>query len=111
VSTQRRTGFHPVNIAHLVMGLVLLGLVGIWALVEGDVVGHDDLRWLLPVPWVVAGVAGLTAAAVTGTRRHAVQHSGWAGVSDAPAGPEQPGPAQPPGQSEPLPETEDQEQP
>ena len=53
-TTNRQSGFHPVSIGHLVMGIALLGLAGVWALVEGDVVDHDDLRWLLPIPWVVA---------------------------------------------------------
>jgi hypothetical protein len=35
-----------------------------------DAVGSHDLRWLLPIPWVAAGVAGLVAAAprMRGTR-------------------------------------------
>lgn len=63
-------GRHPVNIGHLVMGLAFLGLVGVWALVQGDVVTGDDIRWLLPIPWVLAGAAGLAATAVSSTRRH-----------------------------------------
>ncbi|WP_435748158.1 hypothetical protein [Nocardioides sp. SYSU DS0663] len=54
-------GRHPVNVAHLVMGLALLGIVAVWALVEGDVVAGEEVRWLLPLPWVLAGVAGLLA--------------------------------------------------
>lgn len=57
------SGRHPVNIAHLVMGVALLGLAVIWALIESDVASASDLRWLLPVPWVAAGVAGLVATA------------------------------------------------
>ena len=49
------SGRHPVNIGHLVMGLAFVGIVGVWALIQGDVVQGDDIRWLLPVPWVVAG--------------------------------------------------------
>lgn len=59
----RASGVHPVNVLHLVMGVAFLGIVVIWALVEGGVVGADDLRWLLPIPWVAAGVAGLVATA------------------------------------------------
>ena len=77
----RPSGRHPVNIGHLVMGLALLGLVGMWALIEGDLVTGDDIRWLLPVPWVLAGVAGLTASAVTGARRHSVRRTGWVGTT------------------------------
>lgn len=57
---------HPVNIGQLVMGVAFLGLVAIWALIEGGVVGSDDVRWLLPVPWVFAGLAGLLAATRSG---------------------------------------------
>lgn len=62
-------GSHAVNVGQLVMGLVFLGLVGIWALWTGDVVDGDDLQWLLPVPWVVAGAAGLVATTVNGAAR------------------------------------------
>jgi hypothetical protein len=61
--TDRESGFHPVNVLHLVMGVAFLGIVVIWALVESDTAGASDLRWLLPLPWVAAGVAGLVAAA------------------------------------------------
>jgi hypothetical protein len=60
---------HPVNIGHLVMGLAFLGLVLVWALIAGDVVADDDVRWLLPVPWVLAGGAGLVAMTVSARRR------------------------------------------
>ena len=63
--TRHRTsgpgGRHPVNIGHLVMGLAFAGLVVIWALIEGDVIADRDIRWLLPIPWVLAGTAGLLA--------------------------------------------------
>jgi hypothetical protein len=63
------TGRHPVNIGHLVMGIAFLGLVGIWALVQSDVVNNGDIRWLLPIPWVFAGVAGLLATTLPRNRR------------------------------------------
>lgn len=63
----RRT--HPVNVSHLVMGtaFVLISLIA-FGLAAGVVDSHD-LRWLLPVPWVAAGAAGLTASALRGVRR------------------------------------------
>lgn len=70
---ERRTGWHPVNVGHLVMGLVFLCAVVAWALVQTDTVSGHDLRWLLPLPWVVGGAVGLTAAAVSGVRRHGVR--------------------------------------
>jgi hypothetical protein len=72
-------GFHQLNIGHLVMGIALLGIVGVWALAESDTVKGDDVHWLMPIPWVVAGVVGLVATAITGTRRHAVRQTGWVG--------------------------------
>jgi hypothetical protein len=59
----REPGRHPVNVGHLVMGVALLGLAVIWALIETDAASASDLRWLLPVPWVVAGAVGLAATA------------------------------------------------
>lgn len=75
-----RTGFwaagrHPVNVGHLVMGLAFLGLAGVWALLGSDVVDDRDLRWLMPLPWVVAGAAGLVATTLSGARRR----DRWAG--------------------------------
>ena len=65
----QRFARHPLSIGHLVMGLVFLGLVGIWALVQADAVAGDDIRWLLPVPWVLAGIAGLLATTLSGRSR------------------------------------------
>ena len=63
-------GAHPVNILHLVFGVAFLGLVVTWALIESGTVGTHGLRWLLPIPWVAAGLAGLVATAprLRGTR-------------------------------------------
>jgi hypothetical protein len=63
-------GIHPVNIVHLVMGVAFAGLVVIWALFQSGAVEPSDLRWLLPIPWVAAGAAGLVATAprLRGTR-------------------------------------------
>jgi hypothetical protein len=60
---------HPVNVGHLVMGIAFAGMVLVWALVAGDVVDDSDIRWLLPIPWVGAGAAGLVAMAVAAKRR------------------------------------------
>ena len=74
---ERISGRHPVNIGHLVMGLAFVGLVGVWALVQGDVVHGADIRWLLPVPWVLAGIAGLLATTLSGRDRWAMRETGW----------------------------------
>jgi hypothetical protein len=63
------SGRHPVNVGHLVMGVAFLGLTVIWALFETDSIGSDDLRWLMPLPWLAAGVAGLLAVVLAGRRR------------------------------------------
>jgi hypothetical protein len=75
--TARPTGRHPVDIAHLVMGVAFAGMTLVWALVVSDVVGDDDIRWLLPVPWVLAGVAGLVGLVVSDRRRTGRQQRGW----------------------------------
>ena len=60
---------HPVNVGQLVMGIAFAGMVVVWALIVGDVVGEDDIQWLMPIPWVSAGIAGLVAMAVAARRR------------------------------------------
>lgn len=65
---ERSSGFHPVNVGHLVMGVAFAGMVLVWALVQGDVVADEELRWLMPMPWIAAGAAGL-AATVWPSRR------------------------------------------
>ncbi|GAB3851534.1 hypothetical protein GCM10028801_01170 [Nocardioides maradonensis] len=64
------TPWHPVHIPHLVMGLAFLGLVTVWALVVPlNAVELPHARWLLPLPWLVAGAAGLVATVLSGRRR------------------------------------------
>jgi hypothetical protein len=65
----QRGGMHPVNILHLVMGVVFLGVITIWALIEQQIASTDDLRWLLPLPWVIAGAAGLFVITMSGRRK------------------------------------------
>ena len=62
------SGLHPVNVGHLVMGVAFLGMVLVWALVQGDVVDTSELRWLMPIPWLAAGAAGLAATVWPGRR-------------------------------------------
>jgi hypothetical protein len=69
------SGVHPVNVGHLVMGLAFLGLVAVWGAVQTDLVATDDVRWLLPLPWVFAGAAGLIALAFAGRRPKRVDPS------------------------------------
>lgn len=60
---------HPLNVGHLVMGIAFAGMVLVWALVVGDVVAEEDIRWLMPIPWVSAGAAGLIAMTLSARRR------------------------------------------
>jgi hypothetical protein len=62
-------GLHPVNVGHLVMGVAFAGMVLVWALVQGDVVDTSELRWLMPIPWLAAGAAGLAATVWPGRRQ------------------------------------------
>jgi hypothetical protein len=78
-SSDRSSGRHPVSIGHLVMGLAFLGLVAVWALVQGGVVDNRDIRWLLPLPWVVAGIVGLLATTLTSRDRWGTRRTGWVG--------------------------------
>lgn len=65
----RRSGWHPVNTGHLVMGVAFVGLVGVWALVASETVKIADTGWILSLPWLAAGAAGLVATVLRG-RRH-----------------------------------------
>lgn len=66
------SGRHPANILHLVMGVIFLGVVTIWGLIQAEVASTEDLRWLVPLPWVIAGAAGLLVITLSGRRRNAV---------------------------------------
>ena len=76
-TTERQSGRHPVNVGHLVMGVAFLGLVGIWAVIQSDGVDHDEIRWLLPIPWVLAGLAGLVAMSASSRRKWSTRQVGW----------------------------------
>lgn len=66
----RRSGRHPVNVGHLVMGVAFLGLVVVWGLVTNDVVELRETGWVLGLPWLVAGALGLLASLLRGHREH-----------------------------------------
>jgi hypothetical protein len=57
---------HPLNVSYLVVGLIFLGVAGSWALRESGVVDFGEVRWLLPLTLVAAGVIGLVAFAAKG---------------------------------------------
>ncbi|MFW6774568.1 hypothetical protein ACOACO_09810 [Nocardioides sp. CPCC 205120] len=62
-------GRHPVNVGHLVMGVAFLGLTLVWALLVSGAVEAVDARWLLPLPWLAAGGAGMAATVLAARRR------------------------------------------
>lgn len=58
-----------VKVTHLVVGLVLLGIAGMWALDAAGVAPWTTSRYLAPAVLVVAGLVGLAASLLTGRRR------------------------------------------
>lgn len=78
VRPERRTGWHPVNTGHLVMGVAFTGLVVVWALLTSDRVELQDSGWIMGVPWLVAGAFGLVASVLRGRRREDLgDQQGW----------------------------------
>jgi hypothetical protein len=65
-----RSGGRPVNVGYLVVGLVFLGIAGVWALVQSGAVDSHQLGWLLPLTLVAAGAIGLVAIAARGLTRN-----------------------------------------
>lgn len=84
-----KDNFHPVNLTHLVAGLVFLGFAGIWVALTVGWMPVDDLRWVLPVPWLLAGSVGLLVATGSQRRRERVaRRDGEVGmVGDDPVDP------------------------
>lgn len=58
-----------VKVGHLVLGLVLLGIAGIWALDAAGLAPWTASRYLAPAVLVVAGVAGLVVSLLSARRR------------------------------------------
>ncbi len=71
------SGWHSVNVGHLVMGTAFVGLFIVWALISSDTVELADAHWLLPAPWLVAGVVGLAATVLRNVGRRPGKMSGW----------------------------------
>ncbi len=88
-TTEQQSGRHPVNVGHLVMGIAFLAIVGVWALIQSGVVDDADVRWLLPVPWVLAGLGGLLALALSGSRRWGTRQTGWVEPEPTPITPDE----------------------
>jgi hypothetical protein len=69
-----RKNTHPLDVGYLVMGLIFLGIAGLWALRETHVVDITEMSWLLPLSLIAAGVIGLAAAAAKGAARRRAEH-------------------------------------
>jgi hypothetical protein len=63
------TGRHPLDVTQLVMGVAFLALAGVWALITADVIEAGDLPWVLPFPWILAGLGGLLAVTLRQRRQ------------------------------------------
>lgn len=75
VEPRPESGFHAVNVGHLVMGVAFLGLTVVWILVvAADVVDLDDHGWVMGVPWLLAGAVGLAATALRNITRRGSAH-------------------------------------
>jgi hypothetical protein len=60
---------HPLNAGYLVIGLVFLGLAASWALRQTGVIDFAEVRWLVPLTLVAAGLVGIVAMTVKGLAR------------------------------------------
>lgn len=74
---REESGRHPVNVGHLVMGTAFVGLFVVWALISSDAVELENARWLLPFPWLVAGLVGLAVTVLRNLGRRHGKMSGW----------------------------------
>jgi len=70
--TPRPPMTHPVNVVHLVFGLIFLGVTASWALQASDVV-NPDANWFLPVVLIAAGLGGLVPVVVNAFRAPSVE--------------------------------------
>lgn len=65
---EARSGWHRLHVTHLVFGLLFTGFAAAWLAAQQGIVDSGDIRWLLPLPWVIAGLVGLIAAAASNRR-------------------------------------------
>lgn len=60
---------HQLNVTHLTIGLILLGISGLWAAHAAGWVGDVDGSHVVPFLFIGAGLVGLVAFASRGARR------------------------------------------
>ncbi len=58
-----------IKVAHLVFGLLFLGVAGLWALIAGGAVTSDGVTILAPSVLIAAGVMGLVATLASSRNR------------------------------------------
>ncbi|MPZ94262.1 MAG: hypothetical protein GEU96_04935 [Propionibacteriales bacterium] len=59
---------HPLNVTPLVFGLIFLGTASLALMYEADWIDVERAGWALPTLLVLAGVIGLAATLVKGSR-------------------------------------------
>src|SRR4051812_24182874 len=59
---ERRSGFHPLQVGYLVVGLLALGVALLWLLTEQGVVEVGDGGGAVSVVLITAGAVGLVAS-------------------------------------------------
>jgi len=59
---------HPLNVTHLTIGLILLGISAIWGADAAGWTNFGDSAYLFPVLLIGAGLIGLIAFALRGSR-------------------------------------------
>jgi hypothetical protein len=64
---------HPLNVTHLTIGLILLGLSALWGADAAGWTDFGDSAYLVPVLLIGAGVIGLIAFTFRGTRRTEIE--------------------------------------
>lgn len=80
---------HETDVTSLVFGLVFLGITGLWALVQYDVLSLPDASTVAPAVLVVAGLIGVVATVRRASRARREAHQHTVGEVDS-ASPQEP---------------------
>lgn len=59
---------HPLNITHLTLGVLLLGISGLWLANEAGWTDGIESNYLVPLLFIGAGLIGLLAFGLRGSR-------------------------------------------
>jgi hypothetical protein len=66
-----------IRVAHLVFGLLFLGIATVWLLRTTDVIGPHDLAISGPVVLIAAGVVGLVVSLASSRRGRRPEQTGY----------------------------------